>query len=51
MEHSPQLVKKFRTRYEPRRFVTLFTKAPPLVPIMRQTNQVHINPTYLDTFL
>jgi hypothetical protein len=33
--------------YRTRRFITVFTRAPSLVPILNQINPVHITPSYL----
>jgi hypothetical protein len=37
----------FPTFYVTRRFVTVFTKSTPLVPILSHINLVHTTPTYL----
>jgi len=41
-----QLVKKFPEFYGTRKFITAFTSAPPLVPILSQINPVHVIVAY-----
>jgi len=41
-----QIVKKLSTFYGTRRFITVFRRAPPLVPILSPMHQVHTFPIY-----
>jgi hypothetical protein len=41
-----ELFKNFPTFYETRRFITVFIKSPPLVPILSQINPLHKTPSY-----